>query len=56
MAGAVVGAIGGIDAIPAEWLPAVATAPGVCLATTKGMHPLDIADQLCDLALELEHV
>lgn len=56
MAGAVVGAMAGIEAIPADWLPAVAVAPGVCLATTKGMHPMDVADQLCDLAADLQGV
>lgn len=54
MAGAVAGASAGIDAVPEEWLPAVAVAPGVCLQTTKGMHPLEVADELCDLAAELE--
>jgi ADP-ribosylglycohydrolase len=54
MAGAVAGAMAGIEAVPDEWLPAVAVAPGVCLATTKGMHPLDVADELCELADELE--
>jgi len=53
MAGAVCGAIAGIDRVPAEWLPAVAEAPGICLATTKGMHPLEIADELCTLHAEL---
>lgn len=52
MAGAVAGAMGGIDAIPADWLPAVAVAPGVCLKTTKGMDPMDVADQLIELAGE----
>jgi ADP-ribosylglycohydrolase len=54
MAGAVAGAIAGVGAVPDEWLPAVAVAPGVCLATTKGMHPLEVADELCELANELE--
>lgn len=54
MAGAVAGAMAGIEAIPADWLPAVAVAPGVCLATTKGMDPMDVADQLCDLATDLQ--
>ncbi|MPZ95828.1 MAG: ADP-ribosylglycohydrolase family protein [Propionibacteriales bacterium] len=53
MAGAVAGAFSGIDAVPEEWLPAVAVAPGVCLATTKGMHPMEVADELCALADEL---
>lgn len=53
MAGAVVGASAGIDAIPAEWLPAVAVAPGVCLRMTRGMDPMLIADQLADLGDEL---
>lgn len=53
MAGAIAGAMAGIEAMPQEWLAAVAVAPGVCLTTTKGMHPMDVADELCDLALEL---
>jgi ADP-ribosylglycohydrolase len=53
MAGAVAGAMTGIEAVPEEWLPAVAVAPGVCLSTTKGMDPMEIADQLCELAEEL---
>jgi ADP-ribosylglycohydrolase len=53
MAGAVAGATAGIEAVPEEWLPAVAVAPGVCLATTKGMHPMDVAVELCGLAAEL---
>lgn len=55
MAGAIVGAIGGIDEVPTDWLPAISTAPGVCLVTTRGMDPMDIAEQLCDLAAELAH-
>lgn len=54
MAGAVAGAMGGIEEIPADWLPAVAVAPGVCLRTTKGMDPMDVADQLTELAAELQ--
>ncbi|MEQ4209443.1 ADP-ribosylglycohydrolase family protein [Actinopolymorpha sp. B9G3] len=53
MAGAVAGAMAGVEAVPEEWLPAVAVAPGVCLATTRGMHPLEVADELCALAAEL---
>lgn len=53
MAGAVAGAMTGIEAVPTEWLPAVAVAPGVCLVTTKGMDPMQIADELCALAAEL---
>ena len=53
MAGAVAGAAAGIEAVPEEWLQAVAVAPGVCLQTTKGMHPMEIADELCELAHEL---
>ena len=54
MAGAVAGAAAGIEAAPEEWLQAVAVAPGVCLKTTKGMHPMEIADELCELAQELK--
>ncbi len=53
MAGAIGGAMGGVEAVPEAWLAAVAVAPGVCLTTTKGMHPMDVADELCDLAVEL---
>lgn len=53
MAGAVAGAMSGVDAVPQEWLPAVAVAPGICLKATKGMHPMEIADELCGLAREL---
>ncbi len=54
MAGAIAGAMSGIEAIPEDWLAAVAVAPGVCLRTTKGMHPMDVADQLVELAEELQ--
>ena len=53
MAGGIAGAMSGIDEVPAEWLPAVAVAPGVCLLTTKGMDPMEVADDLCTLAVEL---
>ncbi|MDN5854490.1 MAG: ADP-ribosylglycohydrolase family protein [Actinomycetia bacterium] len=53
MAGGVAGAMSGIGAVPADWLPAVAVAPGVCLQTTKGMDPMKVADDLCVLAGEL---
>lgn len=53
MAGAVVGATAGIDAVPAEWLPAVAVAPGMCLTVTRGMDPMAVADDLVDLACQL---
>lgn len=53
MAGAVVGAIEGIDKVPREWLPAVAVAPGVCLEATRGIDPMQTADDLCALANEL---
>lgn len=53
MAGAVAGAATGIDAVPRDWLAAVAVAPGICLATTKGMDPMTVADSLCELAVEL---
>lgn len=53
MAGGIVGAMSGIGAVPADWLPAVAVAPGVCLLTTKGMDPMEVADDLCTLAVEL---
>ncbi|MDD9206108.1 ADP-ribosylglycohydrolase family protein [Georgenia sp. 10Sc9-8] len=56
MAGAVAGAMAGIEAIPEDWLAAVAVAPGVCLRTTKGMHPMDVADDLAELAAELQVV
>lgn len=53
MAGAIAGAMAGIDALPADWLPAIATAPGVCLVTTRGMDPMAVADDLVDLSTEL---
>lgn len=54
MAGAMVGASAGIETVPEDWLSAVSVAPGVCLSTTKGMHPMQVADELCELAAELE--
>lgn len=56
MAGAIAGAMAGIEHIPADWLPAVAVAPGVCLSTTRGMDPMKVADQLTELAAELKVV
>lgn len=49
MAGAIAGAMSGIEAIPDEWLPAVAVAPGICLSTTRGMDPMEIAEQLTEV-------
>ncbi len=54
MAGAVAGAMAGIEAMPQDWLAAVAVAPGICLQTTKGMHPMEVADELVELANELQ--
>lgn len=53
MAGGIVGAMTGVETVPEEWLPAVAVVPGICLTTTKGMDPMEIADELCELAAEL---
>lgn len=52
MAGGIAGSLAGIDAIPEEWLPAVAVAPGICLRVTAGMHPLRVADDLAALATD----
>lgn len=50
MAAGIVGAMSGISGIPAEWLPAVGEAPGVCLRVTKGMNPISVADELATIA------
>jgi len=52
MAGGIAGAITGLNAVPAEWLPAVAAAPGRCLEVTAGMHPWNTAAELVDQILE----
>lgn len=52
IAGGVIGAYGGIGSIPAEWLPAITTAPGVCLRVTKGMNPMQVATDLAALVPE----
>jgi ADP-ribosylglycohydrolase len=49
MAGAVAGSISGYKNIPDKWKVAVTSVGGSCLAFTKGMEPLSIADSLVEM-------
>lgn len=49
MAGAIVGAYVGFDAIPEHWRSAVTEVKGSCLAFTKGMSPIGLAEELIQL-------
>lgn len=46
MAGAVTGAMVGYEAIPEHWRDSVQTVQGTCLAFTKGLNPVALADEL----------
>lgn len=46
MAGAVVGAMVGYESIPEHWRNSVQTVQGTCLAFTKGLNPVALADEL----------
>lgn len=50
MAGAIAGAISGIDGIPTRWLDGLRPVQGSCIKSMAGMHPLDVADQLIELS------
>jgi len=49
MAGAVAGSISGYKNIPDKWKVAVTSVGGSCLAFTKGMEPLGVADSLVEM-------
>jgi ADP-ribosylglycohydrolase len=49
MAGAVAGSISGYENIPDKWKVAVTSVGGSCLAFTKGMEPLGVADSLVEM-------
>lgn len=46
VAGALAGAVHGVDAIPPEWAAAIGPVRGSCLPSMRGYHVLDIADLL----------
>lgn len=46
MAGAIVGAMVGYESIPEHWRNSVQTVQGTCLAFTKGLNPVALADEL----------
>lgn len=46
MAGAITGAMAGVDAFPAEWVERVRGVHGVCVTATRGADLVDLADQL----------
>jgi ADP-ribosylglycohydrolase len=50
IAGAIIGARQGIDALPPEWTRRVSVARGTCLESIKGMDVLRTADAIADLA------
>jgi len=49
MAGAIAGAFIGFEAIPEHWRSAVTEVRGSCLAFTRGMSPISIAEELVQL-------
>lgn len=49
--GAVLGARYGAKGIPAKWIDKTRFPTGTCLAFTKGLDVLDVADRLADIAL-----
>lgn len=50
IAGAITGALRGIEALPPEWTRRVPVARGTCLGVVQGMDVLQTADSLADLA------
>ncbi|WP_078491394.1 ADP-ribosylglycohydrolase family protein [Streptomyces sp. SPB074] len=48
IAGALAGAAGGVEAIPAEWARRIGPARGSCLPAMAGRHVLDLAGQLLE--------
>ena len=52
--GSILGAKGGMDAIPSEWLSVVQPASGVCLACVRGLDLLETADALVTLRAEAQ--
>jgi len=51
MAGALAGATGGLEAVPARWAAAITAVKGTCIRTVAGLHVLEMADALADAAL-----
>lgn len=49
MAGAVVGAMTGYEAIPENWRNAIQSVKGSCLEFAAGLNPVEVAEQLVDL-------
>lgn len=49
MAGAVVGAIAGYDAIPENWRNTIQSVKGSCLEFAAGLNPVEVAQQLVEL-------
>jgi ADP-ribosylglycohydrolase len=49
MAGSILGAIVGIGALPEHWVDSVQKVEGTCLAFTKGINPVDMAEELVKL-------
>ncbi|NUN10063.1 MAG: ADP-ribosylglycohydrolase family protein [Ignavibacteriaceae bacterium] len=49
IAGAIIGALHGIDCIPEEWRNRITAAKGICIASVKDMEILPVADALAAL-------
>jgi ADP-ribosylglycohydrolase len=50
MAGAITGALAGVDRLPAAWRSRVTTLRGICVPELKGLSLLDLADKLIGAA------
>jgi ADP-ribosylglycohydrolase len=51
IAGAVCGAMAGINGIPQKWISRITVSRGICIRAVKGMNIMDMADELSELNL-----
>jgi ADP-ribosylglycohydrolase len=50
IAGSITGALGGLASIPSSWGDPIESVRGICIKIVAGMHVLDTADALVNLA------
>ena len=50
IAGAICGALHGINVIPERWINRISVSRGICINAVKGMNIMDVADDLASLA------